>query len=814
MRKITEQIEHKFEIWARFVYHRHWSILIGSLLITAALYTQLPKLTIDSTMEGFFHKDDPVLLHYNELREQFGRDDIIAIAIQPPTVFDLNFLKKLKLLHKEIEATVPHLEKVTSLINARTMRGENDKLIVEELMKKLPTNEMELMALKKKIFSTLPYLGVLISKDGTMTNINVRISAFTADKEVLQEDKEIFQEEEEEMEDEEKPKFVEPSPQKYQFIKPEENAQVVHALRDIIKKYEAPDFKVYMAGPTIYARALRESMEENLPLFTGLSVLVIGIFVFALLRRLSGPLISLLVVILALFGTLSLLPIFGIPFTIVTQILPSFLLTVGIGDSVHILTVFYKCYSHGDSREEAIVYAIGHSGIPVVMTSLTTAGGLWSFAGAEIAPVADLGMVGGFGVIMALLYTLVLLPALLSIIPVKKKGWFEKDDLNAGPTQKILSSIGNLVVRRPVTILIVFLGFAVVSFLAAMQLRFTHQPLKWFPKDAPFRVSTEKIDGLMAGTLSLEIVVDTQKLNGLNEPEIMNKLEQLSHDIKQLKFLTGGQPAQTLSIADILKEIHQALNNNDAEFYKIPQDRKLVTQELFLFESSGSDDLKSLIDEQHTKARFTIFTPNLDAMDYVHFTKEVRDLFEGTFGREVTITITGVANLVALTAVSVIHSMAISYVISFGVITCLMILFLGKFKIGLLSMIPNIIPIVFIIGFMAVFDYPLDMFTILIGSIAIGLVVDDTIHFLHGFHRYLDQADNYHYAIHSTLQYTGRAMLFTSLILSSGFAVFTISEWSNLSNFGLLSAICIMVALLADVYLTPTLMRLYYRDKG
>ncbi|MGK5094191.1 efflux RND transporter permease subunit [Deltaproteobacteria bacterium TL4] len=820
MSNIKDRIEQGFEAWGRLVFRHPWLIVFGALLITAALYSQLPSLTMDASMEGFLHPNDPVLLNYNAFRSQFGRDDVIVVAVRPKDVFKLDTLRTLRSFHKELEKNVPYLDDIDSIINARSLRGEDQELIVEELMKTFPETEEQVLALKKKIFATPPYVGVLIAKDSSLTTLTLRIQAFAEGKEKPSaldalEAQEGQAEEGEEAEDDdlELDKLLVQKTPSHRFIRPEQNWEAMAAVREIVAKYNKPDFKIYVSGVPTYSSELRLSMEKNIPLFLGLCVSAIGIFVFLLLRRFMGVIVSLFIVVLSLFGTLSLMAIWGFPITIVTQILPSFLLAVGIGDSIHILTIFYKCYSHGDSKEESIVYSVGHSGIPVVMTSLTTAGGLWSFSQAEVAPIADLGTVGGGGVIVAMIYTLVLLPAFLAILPVKRHGWLESRDTVFSSAQRVLTFIGNMTVRFPWVIMVVTVVVLSFSLYAGSTLKFTHHPLKWFPENAPFRIASEVVDSSMAGSLTLEFLIDTRKKNGIDEPEFMRQLEELGKQVTQMKFPDGTPVQKTLSIADLMKEIHQALNENNPEFYTVPQTRELVTQELFLFESSGSGDIRNLIDEQHSKARFTIYTPNLDAINYVDFSADVEKLFRSILGPEDDIILTGIARLVQETAFVSVKSMAESYVISIFAITSLMILFLGSIKIGLISMIPNIFPIIFMLAVINLFDFPLDLFTLLIGSIAMGLVVDDTIHFMHGFHRYLDQADNYHYAIHSTLQYTGRAMLYTTLILTSGFLVYTTSAWNNLFNFGLLSALCLIVALFADLFISPALMRLIYHDK-
>ena len=276
-----------------------------------------------------------------------------------------------------------------------------------------------------------------------------------------------------------------------------------------------------------------------------------------------------------------------------------------------------------------------------------------------------------------------------------------------------------------------------------------------------------------------------------------------SIDIAKLKV------SKTVSLVDIVTEIHQALNENRPEFRSIPQDRQLVAQELLLFENTGTDDLEDFVDSPFRLARATVKLPWVDAIEYDGFLATIQDGAEQIFEGRVDVTATGLMSIVGRTMSAVIYTMASSYAIAFVVITPLMILLVGDLRLGLVSMIPNLTPIIIALGLMGWMDIPCDAFTLLIGSIAIGLAVDDTIHFMHNFRRYFEKSGNVDQAVSETLATTGQAMFYTSLVLSSGFFLYTWSDLINLFNFGFLTGVTIINAFLADVVLAPALMALF-----
>lgn len=436
-----------------------------------------------------------------------------------------------------------------------------------------------------------------------------------------------------------------------------------------------------------------------------------------------------------------------------------------------------------------------------------------SFATSSLAPVAHLGIFAPIGVMLTLLYSLLLLPALLAIVPIRAKTVSEDNkELKEGVFDKILGGFGNFAIKYSRSVIVGSALLVLVSLYGAFTLHFSYNPLTWLPENSTVRQDTAIIDENLKGSLSLEFVLDTGRENGWHEPELLNKLDQMSRSAEQYRegpVFVG----KATSVADIIKEINQALNENQEAFYTIPKDKDLVSQEFFLFETSGSDDLEDVVDSQFSKTRFTMKLPALDAVKYTGLVEIMEKRFKDTFGTQVEITVTGIAALLFGTISAMIISMAQSYVIAFIVISVLMVLLMGNFKMGLISMIPNLTPIILTLGLMGFCDIPLDAFTLLIGSIAIGLVVDDTIHFMDNFKQYYHETGDVGGAIHSTLQTTGRAVLSTSLVLSGGFFVYIASSMQNLVYFGLLTGFTILTAMIADFILLPALMVVTMKDK-
>jgi predicted RND superfamily exporter protein len=412
MNRIRDRIEKKFAAAARLFYRHNLITLLILALFTGALLSQLPNLTLDTSTEGFLHAQDPDLLAYNDFRDQFGNTEMVIVAVQSKDIFAPEFLQKLQKMHVELRDQVPYVDDINSLINARSTRGEGDRLIVEDLLENWPETPEELAAVKKRALESPLYKNMLISEKGDFTAIVLQMQTYSSEGEEGVDDILAgFTEDTDTTEQKEKI-----------YLTDAENSEVVQAVTRIVDSYRAQDLKIYVAGGPVVTDFLKKAMMKDMRKFMILVGLTIGTFLFLMFRRYTAVFLPLFVVVFSLLSTLALMAAFGTPIKLPTQILPSFLMAVGVGDSVHILAIFFHRFrkNKGD-KAEAIEYAVGHSGLAVLMTSLTTAGGLLSFSTADVAPIADLGIYAAAGVMLALLYTLILLPSLLALIPLKDK---------------------------------------------------------------------------------------------------------------------------------------------------------------------------------------------------------------------------------------------------------------------------------------------------------------------------------------------------------------------------------------------------------
>ncbi len=771
-------------------------IIIAMLLISIAFISNLPKITIDTSTEGFLHSSDPALVRYESFKEQFGQDEKIMVIVETKDIFNLETLKKLQSLHTELENNVPHLTDITSLLNSRNTRGDGDQLIVEDLFSEFPQNAKELEVIKNLAKNSEMYKNLLFDEKLKYTTIILEPNAY----ESVEGGDELdgFGDDEESVSDEEA-----------EFLLDTSKSEMVRKADEIIAKYKSEGFNVFLAGSMVVNDYNKQSVQKDMQKFVKLVLLMMMIFLFVVFRRISAVILPIFIVVVSLLVTIGAMALVGTPITIPTQILPSFLLAVGIGAVVHLLAMFFKDLNNNGDKKKAISYALGHSGLAIIMTSLTTAAGLLSFATAEIAPIADLGIFAAIGIMFALANTLILLPAILTVLPLKPEK--EKAQSKSELMDKFLLTTADFSVNNAKAIVGVSAIITAIFIYFATTVEFKHDPLSWQPDNSPVKIATATVDRELKGSVTMEVIIDTKKENGLYNSELLTKIDNIRKKAEMIendKYFVG----KGWSVAEVLKEIHRALHNNEQKYYAITENDALIPQEFLLFENSGSDDLEDLVDSSMSKARLTFKLPWMEAGEYGELSDELTALMKAELGDDVEITITGMVPLFQRTLSAAMSSMAVSYIVAFVLIAIMMIILLGSVRIGLTSMVPNVLPVVLTIGFMGMVNMPLDMFTMLVGAIVIGLSVDDTVHFFHNFAKYHHQGLETKEAIEQTMLGTGRALIATTIVLSLGFYVYMFASLTNLINFGILAGGAISVALISNIILGPALLTLITED--
>ncbi len=786
---MRDRVEAGFSDFGRVASRRAWVFVFFSLVMVLAFVSQFPTLRVDVSDTGFLHEEDPIRVAYDRYSRLFGGDTTMLLAVEPDEVFEVDFIERLRGLHEELEG-LEQIESVTSLINARNTYGREDELVVEDLIEAEPGDPIDLALLRERIRGNPLYRNNLISKDERATTLVVkadRYSSAGASHDVLAD----FESEAE-----------------LEFLSEDEQVRIASEVLEVVERHRAPDMAIHATGGPILEYWMSQKMQRDILVSIGSSAFFISLLLYVLFRRISGVVLPMILVGLALLCSIGAMAFAGVAITLPIQVLRSFLLAVGVCGAVHILVLFYRAIDDGVGREGAIAQAMGHSGLPVFMAGITTAGGLASFISSPLAPVAHFGIFGPLGVLFMLFFVLVSLPAVLAVTPIKPRSRRQDGD-RAGLADRILLGMGRSAIRHPWRVVagsgLLLLG----SLVGTSKLSFTHHPIEWIPPGTGIHTATRFINERLGGASEISVLLETPGVeDGMQDPALLQSLDELRLKVLAMN-VAGIQPANSSSLADIVKETHKALNENREAFYSVPSDPDLTAQELLLFQNSGSDDLEDFVDSRFSIANFSARIPWYDAMDTIPFIDAFEEIAMETLGPHAKVILTGNTVIFTRTFAGVIKSMATSYGLALVIITPLMILLIGNPRIGLLSMVPNIGPILLTLGMMGWAGYGLDFSTMMIGAIVLGVAVDDTIHFMHVFQRYHRQTGDVVQAVEATLSTTGRAILYTSIVLCVGFSGFTLATMSNLVTTGILTCFAIAAAFFADILLAPALVVLF-----
>ena len=791
--QLRQNIELFFAAWSDTVVQKPWTVLLISLVLTFSVIPLVRHGWIDVSIESFLPDSNQALNDYNEFRNSFNyAPGALVVLDAQQSVFNLETLNKIRAFHEAIEQRLPYLLKVTSLANVRYTRGEEDEMIVGDLSEIWPTTEAEIPAFKEIVLNNENYLGAIISENQQVLNFLIDPKVYSTEKDPNQ-------------------------PSGLSYLKPEEEEQFSKAVVSIVEEFNQADFVLYHAGGPTMNYMIANDMQESTGRSTGLGFAVIILLLFMLFRRLSGVILPLLVVFLSLAITFAMWPTLGYPFNGNTQIIPTIFLAVGIGDAIYILSIFYKYYDNGEEKRAAITHAIKETAIAVLLTTVTTSIGLMSFYASEIMPTRSLGLFGAIGVISALFYTLVLVPSLLTILPIKRRTQasgdhaVEKTGMVLRGVDKVIAYFSWLGVHHAKKVVAVSSLISVIALIGVMQVRLDHDPVRWYPKEHPLRKGIELVDKEMDGMLTAHITIDFKQDHALHDPKVLQAIEQIELLVENYPHASVNAVDAT-SILSVVKETHQALNANQPDYFAIPESQQMVAQELLLFES-GSDDLFKYSDFKLQMARFDVQFTWSNVLNYREYVIDIRDAMQAELARlgypNAEVKFVGLLAIFGEALYTLLTDTMQSYLIAFAFVFLVMVLLMGNIRHGLIAFIPNVIPILITVGLVSHLDIALNIITSTLGCVIIGIAVDDTIHFMHHFRRY-SETFSPSVAIEKTLQTCGRAIFFTSVVLVGGFIVHLSGTLSTNKEFGWMLSTAIILALLANLILAPALIMQFW----
>jgi uncharacterized protein len=796
------EIEKGFHYLGISVIRYRLAILLMTVVLAGLAATQLSKFSIATSVENMFTRHDQILTDYQRFRSQFGRDEEIVLLISSSDIFSLEFLTTLKQFHEDLENSVPLLKEVSSLANAPYIEPVDSGVRVGSFLDNLPRTQEEAQHYRQRGHSYPGYQNLYFTPDGKHAIVVIKtqaVSALSADGLRLRGYARGVSGAE-----------AHPPQVPQQSISQVENIAVIGIVDAVIKEYQATDFNIAFSGTPVYQYHVEPMVRANMKKMCIAILIVPVLFMPFVFGRGSGAFMPQATAILGLMVALGLMALLSVRFSLTSSMLPSILLSIGLTAPIHFLVVYYK-HQKRVGKFRGIIATMKHSGFPITMTSITTVAGLLSFSFSKIVPIAHLVNFTIIGILVILVFTLATLPAFLSILQVVEGSERGEAHYEASLLNRTLLALGRLGVNRPYLVLILFLASTLVMGLSLFRLHFSHNQLHYFTEDSNFMRQVRLIEGQVGGFRALEVLIDTQRERGIIDHDLLQAIEQLDTYLgSETDFQGQAYVGRTRSIVDLIKEISCVTKDGSHSSCPIPEDHRALADQFDHFNRISPKTLQKYTDADLRTGRLTAMMYWRDAADDVDFIARVREYVATLFDDSVRVIVTGVVSINSGIINAMMTSLALGYSTGFLLITALMILAIGDVRLGLLAMIPNLLPIVIALGVMGYLDIPLNTYNLIGGSILIGLAVDDTIHFFHNFRRYYLKSGDINFAVNETLGSAGRALMTTTLILVASFWMRLFSDLKVVADFGLVMGIALLVAFLADVLLAPGLLRMFY----
>ena len=854
------------------------TVLVLVLLSTLFMGYGATKFVVNTSLDIWFSESDPAIEALDDFRDQFGSDDGLFIVYEAKDG-DVFSNKSLTLVaeitevldnYKQISTEVwlekygttpdvieslSHIKRIQSLANIRIQKNEDDVLSSPRLVpKKIPNDPIALNKIRSEADNQPSLPLFMFSKDHRYGAISITTD-FGAIPVVEEIDDDLSLFSDDDWSDDfdasiDSDAVIQKN--KYQANEPVLYFQFMEAITAIIEQPKMLEhFNFYPVGNSAMISLTKDTLIQAGFLLIGM-VLIINLLLWSLFRSASAivlPQLAIGLSILFVIGGLSWLNLASTTLIALTIML---VIAVGIADCVHVMSSYLFFRRDGKEHNEALSKAYGKTGVPILLTTITTMAGMASLAATGMPMFVQFGLSSAAGVFFAFLYTIYLLPVLLNYWhPMKVKQTKTTEDnkkttirviaklkiskvlsffcffinsfmkwakkvgliwlLSAQWLQPLLDKIPSFVERFRYVIAIIFFSVFVICLYGATQVKIDSNIVELFSEDVPVGKAYKIVDENMMGTGNMIIVVNTNKSDAIMDPDVLNTMNRLQTKIEKNY---SEYIIRTNSLANLVMDTNAIMQGSE-DYRNIPESQIAVSQLLYLFNSSNPQERRALVSDDYSKSHISVQLKNAGSNEYTKFFNDIQLDINKEFNTlkdrypDLKVQITGSFALIMRLADDISKNQFKSLAIAAIVITLLLMITLGSLQAGVMSIIPNLIPATLAFGLMGLLGIPLDTDTLMIAPLIIGIAVDDTIHFISHYRNSLSQNNNMKLALIETIKEVGQAVTFTTLILGCGFLMLIFSDYLSLAKIGKFGSLAIFVALLCDLLFFPALIMIF-----
>jgi predicted RND superfamily exporter protein len=721
--------------------------LTGFLILTLFSVWGLTKLKSDYSTQYWFSTDSVHIKNLARFERLFGNEQNIIISVTTPnSEIGKNAVKTIGKISAILEDESDIIS-VRSLTHQEIIQGQGDNIEIAPLIE---LENIDSINLNKKLdfASSHPMLkNYLINKSkNTSLIIGVLRPFFGSAKKI-------------------------------------DYSALVKSVEQKVLPLATKNLDLRIAGLAKYQEVFRSIAMNDMKVLAPILLILVFSLLFYFFKSFYFAALSLSLVCLSILYAFSFAALLGLRFENILATVPAILFAIGIADSIH----FFNSYNSKGSVKDSLLKNYS----PTFLTSITTSIGFLGFLWSDLRPINNLGITVAFGTFMAWMLTVYMLPAILTLSPSVLLKTSQRNTLDLGFLYPLIKKnrLKIIATFSILTLLCIFLG---------LKNEINATPSKYVPTDNIIRVNTNFIKEKIGATTGPELLIDTKAKDGVKSPYVLKRISALLKDIESWNFVS-----RSISILDIIKDLNKALHAGKADHFKIPKRRDLVSQLLLLYSFSATDSgsLNQFISTDGRYTRATIFWDLSDSKDNLFYFKKIKILAKK---HNLDVIITGNSSLGKRMNKHVVSTFIRSILSTFIIILPLLCFIFRSFKLGLISLFPNIIPLIFVCAFMYINGESIDVGAVLVFSVCFGIAVDDTIHFIFHHKNKMPVEEN--------IKSTGSALILTTICLSLGFGIFIFAEFVPNKNFGLYSSITLIIALVTDLILLPAILPEYGAD--
>src|SRR6056297_2121147 len=742
----------------KFVLKKPIITLLILMAITAFFAYQIyDKARIETNLEEYMPDSHPAFVKSDQYEDIFDINDSVVIAIENSnSIYNKETLKQIK----EMENMLAGLEEINedeirSLTNVDNIEGSEMGLEIKPFFNDVPESQPRFDRLKKQVQDNNMVSGRLVSENNNVALIGAEIAKGGADR-----------------------------------------IKLYEKIQNLVESIEGPG-KVYIAGQPIVEGTLAKLMPQDMRVMIPLVILVISIVLLFTFRSFKSTLLTLGVVLFSTIWAFGLMSFFNIPIYAVSTMIPVMLIALGVADGIHLLIHLKDNVKNNSTitQKEAITDMVDNMWKPVVMTSITTAVGFISLLTSDVYAVKYFGLFTAFGVISAMVLSLIFIPAGLMIFNIPK---FRKSNgKNTQKMDKLLTSIADTVLAKQKMIIVLEIIILVAGAIGAQSLWINSSFLSKFQKDEEIKIANNFINEHFGGTTNLNVIIKSENNDALKNPTYLKDIWQLQKELEKIP-----EVGDSLALTDFLRRINKVMNEDQKEYNKVPDSRELVAQYLLLYSMSGDpDNLNRVVDYDYRRVNLQVNLKNDDARLISSVIDKIENYQKNSSLSELEIDFAGSAYTNRVFANLIFEGQIKSLVLSIILVIILLAILFKSFIAGLFGSLPIIITAMLTFGIMGYLNIALNTTTALISSIAVGMGIDYSIHLLSKYKKYGNKGLSNKMAAKETIEHAGKAITYNAVVVIAGFMVLIFSSFPPNRELGYL----VSLSLFSSFVLTLTL---------